>query len=105
MRNSILRGHEAWNKPGVPTASDIRKLLRHVRAQGKETTIVTCTRKRADEINHLVAEVMLGKRRTLVHLCGDYDGNPDNFDNRGKLRTVRRPVPTVIHIKKDMRPR
>ena len=81
MRNSILCGHKAWNQQGVPTASDIRKLLRRLRAQGKETTIVTCTRKRADEINRLVAEVMLGKRRTLVHLSGDYDGNHGNFDN------------------------
>ena len=87
----------------MPTLADIRKLFRRVKAEGKETTIVTCTRRAAQQINELVAAVVLGKRRTLVELLGEYDANPENYDDRGKLRTDRQPVPTTVHIKKGLR--
>ena len=32
-RNHILRGHKAWNRPGGPTAADLRRLYR--RTQGR----------------------------------------------------------------------
>ena len=50
VRNNILRGHKAWNQKGGPTEGDLRKLYRQ--AQGR-TTIVTCTRKAAQQINAL----------------------------------------------------
>ena len=100
MRNNILRGHKAWNQAGGPTRHDLRQLYRDT--NGK-TTIVTCTRRAAQEINALSAEVCVGRRRQLVELPGDYDANMDNYTAKNKLRTDRRPIPCPVPIRKGLR--
>ena len=51
--------------------------------------------------------MLVGKRSTLIELPGDYDANADNIEkdgeNKGKLRTDRRPVPQIIKIRKGLR--
>jgi ATP-dependent exoDNAse (exonuclease V) alpha subunit len=100
MRNTILRGHKAWNQAGGPTKQDLRKLYRDT--NGK-TTIVTCTRKAAHQINAMCAEVCVGRRHQLVELPGDYDANMENYTAQGKLRSDRRPVPCPVAIRKGLR--
>ena len=100
VRNTILRGHKAWSQAGGPTANDLRKLYRKT---GGQTTIVTCTRKAAQQVNELAAEVQVGKRRALVELPGDFDANVENYDEHGKLRKDRPPLPSKVVIKKDLR--
>ena len=53
-RNQILRGHKAWNQEGGPSAWDLVQLYRKTE---KKTTIVTCTRKAAQDVNALAATV------------------------------------------------
>ena len=100
MRNNILRGHKAWNQAGGPTRQDLRKL--HQDTDGK-TTIVTCTRKAAQEINVMFAEVCVGRRHQLVELPGDYDANVNNYDAKNKLRADRQPLPCPVAIRKGLR--
>jgi hypothetical protein len=100
MRNNILRGRQAWNQAGGPTKRDLRKLYRNT---NRKTTIVTCTRKAAQQINALSAEVCVGRRSQLVELPGDYDANMDNYAAGNKLRTDRKPIPCPVPIRKGLR--
>ena len=99
-RNDILRGHKAWNQPGGPTAADLRQLYRNTEGC---TTIVTCTKRAAQQVNELAAEVLLGKRKILTELPADYDANRENFDAKGKLRSDRQPMPSKVTIRKGFR--
>ena len=100
VRNSILRNHKAWSHPGPPTVAEMRKLLRDT---GGRTTIVTCTKRAAQQINELAAQVSVGRRRVLVDLPADYEVNPENFGEDSKLRTDRPPVPSRISIRRGLR--
>jgi len=103
MRNAILRGHKAWSHPGPPTTQELRKLYRDMDQAGKRTTIVTCTKRAAQQVNALSAEVLLGTRRVLVELPADYEANPANFASNGKLLKDKKPQPSRLEIKKGMR--
>ena len=67
--NNILRGHKAWKQAGGPTAGDLRTLYQHTEGR---TTILTCTRKAAQQVNELAAEVLVGKRRVLGDLPAEW---------------------------------
>ena len=97
--NTILRGHKAWKSKGPPTARDLRRLY----SDHKNTTIAVCTRKGTHSINKLAAEVLTSKRKKLAELPCDWDANIHNFDDKGKLRTDRKPKPEMITIKKGLR--
>ena len=99
-RNAILRGHKAWNHAGPPTAADLRKLYRDT---GGRTTIVTCTRRAAQQVNEVAAEVLVGRRRVLASLPADYDANLSNYDDRGKLLKDSKPTPSGIEIRKGLK--
>ena len=99
-RNNILRGHTAWNHAGPPTAADLRKLYRDT---DSKTTIVTCTRRRAQEVNEIAAQVLTGRRRALVELPCDYETNFANYDGRGKLLADRRPEPSQVTMRKALK--
>jgi len=99
MRNKILRGHKAWTHPGPPSKWELRQLFRcH-----KKTTIVTCTRRGASKVNLVAADVLVGQKRTLATIPGDFDDNMENYDTHGKLRTDRAPVSPSIALKKGLR--
>jgi ATP-dependent exoDNAse (exonuclease V) alpha subunit len=51
----------------------------------------------------LCAEVCVGRRQQLVELPGDYDANMENYTEKNKLRTDRRPVPCPVTIRKGLR--
>ncbi len=99
VRNNILRGHKAWNQKGGITEKDLRKLYQKI--QGR-TTIVTCTRKAAQQVNELAAKVLVGKRRLLVELPAEYDANAENY-SKGKLIKDRKPIPSKLEIRRGLR--
>ena len=66
------------------------------------TTSVKCTRRAAQQVHELAADVLVGRGRVLVDLPADYETNTENFEN-GKLRTDRQPIPSTLQIRKGMR--
>jgi ATP-dependent exoDNAse (exonuclease V) alpha subunit len=64
---------------------------------------VTCTRKAAQQVNELAAEVLVGKRHVLAELPAEFDANTENYDAKGKLRTDRKPIPSQLQIRKGLR--
>ena len=99
LRNSILRGHKAWNHPGAPTNMDLKILFR----KHPKTTILTCTRAAAREVGETAAEALLGRRKVLAVVPGDYDGNAANFDKQGKLKEGVKPEPAPVHLRRGLR--
>ena len=99
VRNKILRWHKAWNQASDPTAQDLRNLYKRTE---NRTKIVTVTRRAAQRVDELAAEVLMCRRRVLTTLPGDYEVNKENFD-RGKLRVDRLPVPSKVDIRKGLR--
>eukprot|EP00959_Pyramimonas_sp_CCMP1952_P345849 7243066-Pyramimonas_sp.AAC.1 len=68
-----------------------------------DTKIVTCTRRRAAFVNDLAVEALYCGKELLTSLPGDVEFNPANYDERGKFRTDRRPLPAAVPIYKGMR--
>ena len=56
------------------------------------TTMVTCTKKKAARLNELVLQLKHPRKEPLAALPGDIEVNPDNYD-AGKLREDRPPRP------------
>ena len=99
---SIRRGHEAWEGKDGPTQEDIRKLLRKT---NQETTIVTCPRRAAAQVNDMVLNELFYRpgQKLLGEIPGHFDANEENYDAKGQLRTDRKPIPKFIKIFKGMR--
>ena len=53
-------------------------------------------------MNELAAKVLVGKRKVLATLPGDYEANVDNYEG-GKLIAGRRPAPSKIDIREGLR--
>ena len=86
MLHDILRGHKAWNHSGPPTVADLKKLYAKLAKQGKTTTIITCTRKAAQQLNEVAVTTLLGRRKVWQSVPGDFEANPDNYTDKGELR-------------------
>jgi ATP-dependent exoDNAse (exonuclease V) alpha subunit len=95
----ILRGHKAWSTHHEPTREDLQLLWR----KHPQTTLLTCTRRGAQKVNVLSAEILRGNLRTLATVGGDFDDNPANFDDKNKLIEHRRPLPSKMHLFKGLR--
>jgi len=76
--------------------------LRKIYQEHPDTTIAVCTKKGSEQVNQIAADVLVGRRRELVKLPGDYDANMENFE-KGKLKTDQKPVPSVVSVKKGLR--
>jgi hypothetical protein len=100
MLNSILRGHKAWSHSGPPNKNDIRELFERT---GGKTTIATCTKKAAQEVNIVAAEVDVGRRRTLAEVPADYEVNAENYGLGGKLIQDKKPTPSTVAVKAGLR--
>ena len=90
-----LRKRKAWAPPGKPTAAGVHRLLR----AHPNTTIVSCTRAGAEEVNACAIEALFGSRPALVNeLAGDVETNPRNYVD-GILKPVEElaPLPVVVH--------
>ncbi|CAJ1356600.1 unnamed protein product, partial [Effrenium voratum] len=76
----LLRRKLAW-PPGPPTVEGLRKLLK----SRPDTTIVTCTRRGAAEVNEAALKALFPRGRPQTVLAADVDSNPDNY---GVLKPV-----------------
>ena len=95
------RAHRAWTAE-EPTAWDILELDRRT---GGKTTIVTCSRRAAQQVNELSVDVFFKQRhkKPLAELPTDWETNPDNFNRHGQLKKDGRPQPTQLEIFKGQR--
>ena len=98
MLLNICKGHKAWNTD-KPTLDDIKELFE----KHPHTTIVTCTRAGAEEINGLAFQANFGDREPLAVLPGEVDINPDNYTAEHTFRDDRQPIPTRVPICKGMK--
>ena len=73
----LLQKRKAWTPPGRPTLAGVQRLL-HAHPG---TTIVSCTRRGAQEVN----ECALRRPALAPDLPGDLEANPANYDVEGKL--------------------
>ena len=96
LLHDLCRGHKAW--PGEePTLSDLRLHL----ARFPNTTMVTCTKKKAARLNELVLQLKHPRKAPWTVLPGDVEVNPDNYE-AGKLREDRAPKPSEVPIYKGI---
>ena len=96
LLHDLCRGHKAW--PGEePCLPDLRKHL----ARFPNTTMVTCTKKKAALLNELVLQLKHPRKEPAAVLSGDIEVNPDNY-KAGKLREDRPPVPSEVPIYKGV---
>ena len=94
LLHDLCRGHKAW--PGEePSLQDLRKHL----ARFPNTTMVTCTKKKAARLNDLVLQLKHPRKAPLIVLPGDVEVNPDNYE-AGRLREDRLPEPSKVPIYK-----
>ena len=77
----VLRSKKAWTPPGKPTVHGLQILL-HVHPN---TTILTCTRRGAHEVNVLALQALYPYYPPLVVVDGDVETNPVNYE-RGQLK-------------------
>ena len=79
------------------TLSDLRLHL----ARFPNTTMVTCTKKKAARLNELVLQLKHPRKAPWTVLPGDVEVNPDNYE-AGKLREDRAPKPSEVPIYKGI---
>ena len=99
MLKKLCRNHKAWESPGEPTDAEVRRLFRE---KAPNTTVVTCTKKGARAIGEQAVQAIHGRQQKLAELPGDYEVNPDNYDNKGKL-IKEMPEPSTVPIYRGMR--
>ena len=88
-----LQKRKAWAPPGKPTVEGVRRLL-HARPA---TTIVSCTRVGAQEVNACALTALFGSRPPLVAgLPGDLESNAANYDGEGGLKVDEELLP--LHV-------
>ena len=97
LLRSICTNRKAWNGP--PTVHKLRQVLR--RYPG--TTILTCTRRGAATLNDLVLRATFPKRKPIVHLPGDVDSNPNNYDVGGNMKPPKDQKSLWIPIHHNMK--
>ena len=96
LLKDLCRGHKAW--PGEePCLPDLRKHL----TRFPNTTMVTCTKKKAAKLNELVLQLNHQQKAPWTILPGDTEVNPDNYE-AGKLREDRLPEPSAVPIYKGV---
>ncbi|CAJ1414910.1 unnamed protein product, partial [Effrenium voratum] len=94
-----LQKRKAWTPPGKPTPEGVRRLL-HAHPG---TTIVSCTRVGAQEVNACALTALFGSRPPLVAgLPGDLESNAANYDGEGGLKVDEELLPLNVPIHKGM---
>ncbi|MCR9258076.1 MAG: AAA family ATPase, partial [Alphaproteobacteria bacterium] len=88
----------AWKPPGPPTVDGLRKLLK----SKPDTTVVTCSRRGAAEINEIALQALFPRGRPLAVLPADVDSNPANYE-RGALRAIVDLQPSQLPIYRGAR--
>ena len=100
LREICAPRHRAW-RTRRPTAWDVQQLMRRTK---NKTTIVTCTKKAAGEVNELCVKVLFEHRHKAVigRLPFDFESNPKNY-NKGKLVEGKPPRPMQTNVYEGLR--
>ena len=80
----------------MKSLADLRQHL----ARFPNTTMVTCTKKKAARLNELVLQLKHPRKEPWTVLPGDIEVNLQNYE-AGKLREDRPPQPSEVPIHKD----
>ena len=89
LLHDLCRGHKAW-RGEEPSLADLRLHL----SRFPNTTMVTCTKKKAAQLNELVLQLRHPRKKPWTTLPGDVDVNPNNYD--------RLPQPSEVPIYKGV---
>ena len=102
VTHQLCRGHKAWSGHHEPTSEDIAATLR---STNNCTTFLTCTKRGAGLTNQHAVQVLFKNRnkRALGQVPGDYEDNPDNYHDGGKLREDRPPEPSHVVLYAGLR--
>ena len=98
LLDSELRKKMAWRPAGPPHVEGVRKLLK----AHPDTTILTCSRRGAEQVNQCAVEALFPSFPPLTVLQADVDSNPQNYD-RGVLKPVEELVPSSMPVHRGMR--
>ena len=98
LLDSELRKKMAWRPAGPPTVDGVRKLLK----AHPDTTILTCSRRGAEEVNQCALKALFPTFPPLIVLPADVDSNPENYV-RGVLKPVEELVPSNMPVHRGMR--
>ena len=88
-----LQAKTAWKPPGPPTVQKLRTLL-HAHPQ---TTILTCTRFGAHEVNVCAMTALFGRFPPKATIDADIASNPENYV-RGVMKPIDELQPTRLDI-------
>ncbi|CAE7038715.1 unnamed protein product [Symbiodinium natans] len=104
LLRDLCRGHKAWSGHHEPTGDDIKRLLE--RTDGGGTTVITCTRRGAALVNRLFQAALFPRPTApaLGRVPADYECNPVNYDDTGKLLD-RLPQPLHLTLHEGLRVR
>ena len=92
----FCRARKAWG--ARPTLSDVRRVLK----RHPKTTMMTCTRKGASELNSLALATKFPRRPPLATVPGDPESSPDNYIG-SKLKADKSLKPLPVPIYKGLR--
>jgi hypothetical protein len=95
LLHDLCRGRKAWGRR--PTLIEVRRVLK----RHPKTTMMTCTRRAATELNHLAIAAKFPKRAPLVTVPGDPESNPENYVD-SKLRQSKTLRPLLVPIYRGM---
>ena len=100
LLKKIVKKHRAWNSTS-PTEFDILQVLR----EHENTSMLTCTRNGARQLNDLAITVLFKHRhkKPLASLPGDWQDDPGNFCENGEVLKGMEVQPVYIDIFEDMR--
>ena len=96
LLQDFCRARKAWG--ARPTLSDVRRVLK----RHPKTTMMTCTRKAATELNRLALASKYPRRPPLATVPGDPESNPTNY-NGSALKAASKLKPLDVPIHKGMR--
>ena len=100
LLKKIVKKHRGWTST-EPTEYDILQILR----EHENTSMLTCTRRAARELNDLAITVLFKHRhkKMLASLPGDWQDDPGNFGDNGEVVQGVEVQPVHVDIFEGMR--
>ena len=100
LLKKIVKKHRAWTST-APTEFDVLQVLR----EHENTSMLTCTRNGARQLNDLAITVLFKHRhkKLLASLPGDWQDDPGNFGDNGEVPKGVEVQPVYIDIFEGMR--
>jgi hypothetical protein len=94
----IMRNRRAW-KGHFPDAKDLHRIW----TLHPNTTFLAFTRRGCTTLNNLTIQAFYSRKKPLVILDADIESNPDNYDERHKLKPAGQLQPTKLPIYAGMK--